>query len=410
MQLVRTFSPSLHLPFLLLLASLPPMHCNGQNQPFLKTQGTSIVSSKGEKIVLRGVNFGSWLVEEMWMTPFETKPPVGSEFVEIKDHVSLWRTVEKRFGEKKTIELRTAFRNNWITPEDFDRVKRARMNCIRVPFTCDLFEEEDGFKWLDLALKRAKERNLYVILDMHGAYERQSGEHHTGEAGVDKFFKSPKAIQRTAELWAKIATRYRSHSEVAGYDLLNEPMGVGDSETLYRVQDQLFKAIRAADSQHIIVVEDGYKGMQSLPDPEQYGWKNVVYSTHHYNFNAKSFDDQVKTVDGHVASAEAMQKLRNVPYFVGEFQLEPWGSPEAMARFTKVLTQHNISWTVWTYKTGMKDGGGGMWGWHRSAKPFNALNPFIDSPEMILAKMNQLRTENLTEDEKMTKAFRGSGK
>ncbi len=129
--------------------------------------------------------------------------------------------------------------------------------------------------------------------------------------------------------------------------------------------------------------------MTSLPDLEKYGWKNVVYSTHHYNFNAKSFDDQVKTVDGHVASAEAMQKLKNVPYFVGEFQLEPWGSPEAMARFTKVLTQHNLSWTVWTYKTCMKNGGG-MWSWHRSEKPFNVINVFNvfnDSHETILAKL-----------------------
>lgn len=130
------------------------------------------------------------------MTPFETKPPASSEFMEIKDHVSLWRTVEKRFGKPKAIEIRTAFRNNWITQEDFDTVKRAGMNCIRFPFTCDLFEEEDGFKWLNLTLKLAKERNLYVILDMHGAYELQSGEHHTGEIGIDKFFKSLKAIQK----------------------------------------------------------------------------------------------------------------------------------------------------------------------------------------------------------------------
>ena len=81
-----------------------------------------------------------------------------------------------------------------------------------------------------------------------------------------------------------------------------------------------------------------------------------------------------------------------------------------MARFTKVLTQHNLSWTVVTYKTGMKEGGGGMWGWHRSAKPFNALNPFTDSFEILLAKMKQLRTENLKEDARMTKALRGAGK
>lgn len=51
-----------------------------------------------------------------------------------------------------------------------------------------------------------------------------------------------------------------------------------------------------------------------------------------------------------------------------------------------------------------------MWGWHRSAKPFNALNPFTDSFEILLAKMKQLRTENLKEDARMTKALRGAGK
>ena len=384
--------------------------CLSQNLSPLKTNGTSIVDSKGARVILRGVNFGGWLVEEMWMMPFETKPPKDSKFNEVKDHVSLWRTIEQRFGKVRAAELRTSLRNNWITPEDFDRVKKAGMNCIRVPFTVDLFEEEDGFKWLDRALALAKERKLYVILDMHGAYERQSGEHHTGEAGIDRFFKSPAAILKTAELWAKIAKRYRANTELVGYDLLNEPSGVGDSETLYKGLDRLFKAIRAVDSQHIIIVEDGYKGMQSLPDPTQFGWKNVVYSTHHYNFDAKSFKDQVDTVDGHVVSAEAMQKSRKVPYFVGEFQLEPWGSPEAMAKFTKTLTEHNLSWTVWTFKTCMKDGGGGMWGWYRSPKASKALNPFTDSFETLNAKLKQLRTENLTEDVMMTAAFRQSGK
>jgi len=37
---------------------------------------------------------------------------------------------------------------------------------------------------------------------------------------------------QTAELWAAIATHYRDRPEVAGYDLLNEPMGAPDNSTL----------------------------------------------------------------------------------------------------------------------------------------------------------------------------------
>src|SRR5262245_6549903 len=211
--------------------------------PWLKAEGTHVVDEHGRPVILRGVNLGGWLVEEMWMMPFQTKPPEGARLPEVKDHVSLWRTIERRLGANERDRLRTALRQAWITEADFDRIQGAGLNCIRLPFTFDLLEEADGFSWLDLAVDRARKRGLYVILDLHGAPGRQSGEHHTGEEGVDQLFKDQAHVRETERVWEKVARRYRDHSEVAAYDLINEPMGAPDASAVYAVQDRLYRAI-----------------------------------------------------------------------------------------------------------------------------------------------------------------------
>jgi endoglucanase len=374
--------------------------------PWLRAEGTRIVDQGGKAVVLRGANLGGWLVEEMWMMPIRTKPPAGSKSREVKDHVSLWRTIERRLGPSGRDRIRTALRDAWISEADFDRIRKAGMNCVRVPFTFDLLEEPDGFAWLDKALDRARGRGLYVILDLHGAPGRQSGEHHTGEAGVDRLFKDPANVERAERVWATVARRYRDRPEVAAYDLLNEPMGAPDVATLYLVQDRLYRAIRAVDARHLIIVEDGYKGIDSLPRPALAGWEGVVLSTHHYHFNAKSPEDQVKAADDLVAAVKKLQKGRPAPYILGEFQQEPHGTPATMARLVGALDREGLSWSVWTYKTAMKDGGGGMWGWYRSPKPLEALDPFRDSAADLLRKVEQVRTERLMEDTALTESFR----
>jgi len=45
----------------------------------LHAKGTDIVNSAGETVILRGVNLGGWLVEEMWMTPWQEEPPHGTD-------------------------------------------------------------------------------------------------------------------------------------------------------------------------------------------------------------------------------------------------------------------------------------------------------------------------------------------
>ena len=61
------------------------------DRPWLHAEGTRIADQDGKPVILRGVNLGGWLVEEMWMMPFQTKPPAELRWPEVKDHVSLWR-------------------------------------------------------------------------------------------------------------------------------------------------------------------------------------------------------------------------------------------------------------------------------------------------------------------------------
>jgi endoglucanase len=375
---------------------------------WLRTEGTKVVDGTGREIVLGGMNVGSWLVEEMWMMPYETKAPQGSTLGPVKDHVTLWKTAQQRFGSVEANKLRTAMRNAWLTEADFRRIRAGGMNCVRLPFTYDLLQEPGGWSWIDKALDWAKANNLYVILDLHGAPGRQNNSDHSGESEVNRLFKDPALVRQTAQVWTQIATRYRDRPEVAGYDLLNEPMGAPDATTLYLVTDQLYRAVRAVDKRHIVIIEDGYKGIDTFPRPDLVGWDNVMLSWHHYRFDSKSEEEQTQGLVNVAAQVRKTQRPRPVPAFIGELQLEPRGTPNSLQTGLSALQRAGASWTLWNYKTAMRDGSGGMWGWYRNSKPLEALDIYRDSIPELMRKANQLRTENMVENTAMTAALRAS--
>ncbi len=79
-------------------------------EDFLKTKGRKIVNQKGEKIVLKGVNLGSWMIWEDWLSPYE----------EATDHYDILEKLTERFGEEKAYELMNTYMDNWITEKDLD--------------------------------------------------------------------------------------------------------------------------------------------------------------------------------------------------------------------------------------------------------------------------------------------------
>jgi len=399
--------PTRLLPALLLLLLTVPVLA--APLPRLHAQGVQIVDAQGHPVVLRGINLGGWLVEEPWMMPFETKPPDGLSLPPVRDHASLVAVLEKRFGAAGAARVQAAFRQAWVNESDFDRLHAAGLNCVRLPFLASQIAEPAALKQIDQAVAWAGSRGIYVILDMHGAPGSQSREGHTGEAGRNEFFKDPANVTRAEAVWTQVARRYRDNPAVAGYDLVNEPTGTPGSDTLYVVTDRLYRAVRAIDPTHLVFIEDGYTGIQWMPFPGPCGWMNVVYSSHLYNFKAKSADDQAKGAADYLASVNKERQRRQVPFYVGEFGLEPGGKPETEAALIKAMDDKGISWSQWTYKV-IFGGPGGLtlWSLIGNAKPVVRLDPYRDSEAELIAKSAQARSENLAENEPLAQVFRAS--
>ena len=379
----------------------------------LHAQGAQIVNAFGQPIALRGINLGGWLVEEPWMEPFVVDPPAGSPYPPNEDHVKIWSTAKARFGAAGMQQIRDAFRSAWITPADFDRMHDAGMNCVRVPFLSSLVDEPNGLRWLDDAVAWAGQRHMYVILDMHGAPGSQSDQAHTGHKGVPEFFTKGANVRSAMTIWAQIAARYKNNPVVAGYDLINEPMATPTSDTLYVVENRLYQSIRAVDPNHIIIMEDGYSGAQWMPFPIPAGWNNVVYSTHYYDFPAKTEQDQADSVSGYLNNVEKESKRRDIPWYVGEFGFEPNGTPAVLAQMLGTAKRDGLAATMWSYKCTWGDQGQqNLWGLYSNTKPISKLNMFTDSKAELIAKCAQFRTENLTPNTGALEAFRsaaGSG-
>jgi endoglucanase len=366
---------------------------------WLSTKHDQIVDENKHAVRLRGVNLGSWLAEEIWLLPIDTKPPKKSPFTDIKDRTDFWRTLEARFSPDVVKEIRTAFRNTWIQERDFAQIKALGFNVVRLPFLYDLMDETPNlFTYLDKALEYAKKHDLYIILDMHGAPGRQSDAAHTGEQNRNTFFSNEFCQEKAKEIWRQIAKRYKNAMNIAGYDLLNEPKGAKRRKTLRKIYDGLYKAVRKEDSKHLIFIEDGYKGIQSYPDPKKMKWKHVVYSRHIYFFEKNSINH------AEVDKVHAAQYETKAPFFIGEFNIKPHGELGQLRALVERFNEKKLSYTFWNYKTGRKPTS--LWGLYNAPKKLRRLNPFKDSPKELLHKIATYHTGNFVENKGLVAVFR----
>lgn len=364
------------------------------NLPSLSAKGMDIVRPDGTPVRMRGINLGGWLVEEMWMTPWQDTPPAGSDLPKIKDHVSLWKVVEQRFGHDGMVRIRNAWRDNWITDQDFARIKAAGFDHVRVPFLDSLLAEPGGIARLHSAVNMAARHGLYSVLDMHGAPGGQNNSDHSGQVDRNRLWYDVENISKMEQLWATLGREFGEDPNVAMFDLMNEPMGAPNPAMLALVYDRVYRAVRKTAPTKLILIEDGYKGFDTTPHPNLAGWTNVVFSLHFYNFDAKAPEDHIKALKSHEKRDLELQGYRQTPLYIGEFNLEPHGTPEVMREFTQEMTADGWSWAMWTYKTDAKGGPMGQWGlYRRDGKPA-PLDAYRDSEADLIAKMKSVRTEN----------------
>ena len=388
-SLVLVFSMSIVLLACNFSADEEPFEA--QDHRFLTADGVDFVNANGEKVFLKGINAGGLFVQEEWMCP-----------VESKDTITTYNTLISRFGYDRAMALIKAYQDAWWTEEDFDNVKELGFNLIRLPFAYFNLENESGelvnFEKMDWFIDNCDKRDLYVILDLHGAYGSQNGKDHSGDTSKIDLFGNKENEEKTIELWRTVAERYKNRSIIAGYDLLNEPEGKHGYTNFvqWRFYNELYEAIREVDSNHVIIMEAVWE-TNALPSPSMLGWKNVAYSYHNYGWDdINNFEYQKAFTDKKIADYLKTRKSYKVPFFVGEFTL--FGNVESWHYALNAYESNNVNYAMWTYKvhTGGKDS---SWGIYCGGG--EKVLPESDSYDVILEKWSGESTLNSYEYNKL---------
>jgi len=335
--------------------------------PFLKVNGTRIVNETGKETVLRGVNLGGWLMMEGYMFGGRNTP----------EH-DFKASFEKALGKAALDDFIKSFRDTFIREDDIRAIKGWGANCIRLPFNYRLIEfedrpyslNEDGLKYLDKAVGWCEKHGLYCILDLHAAPGSQNNAWHSDSYGKEEFFNSESNKDRYLRIWFFLADRYRECSNIAGYDVLNEPDVVTLEEHKVReLYEAVTKEIRSADKKHIIFLEGNVwaQRLEFLGKPKD---GNTAYSIHNYapldfthNFetglhypgkmygimwNKDKFELLAKAY-------AAFMKIVKTPLYLGEFGVHArdgnYGETEWVRDVLDICEKYNISWTYWPYKT-----------------------------------------------------------
>jgi hypothetical protein len=295
--------------------------------PELKVAGTRLVTDKGDRVRLRGVNCASM----EWTSDGEGHV-LDTVKVAIKDwHVNVIRlplAQDRWFGK---------------APEQKDEGKAYRELVKKVVDFCS-------------------ENNTYVILDLHWSNGGEWGKNIGQRSLPDK---------NSLTFWKEVAPAYKNHPAVV-FDLYNEPFGVTWDEwkTGGKVTERagrrggpplaydavgmpaLLDAVRATGAKNVVVVGgldwsydlSGFLKGYAVADPAGRG---VVYANHAY-------PNKGDTVPKWVAKVKAAAET--VPVLVGEFGAEQTGpsSPppgvnaEAWVKAVlAALEENEWDWVAW---------------------------------------------------------------
>lgn len=358
----------------------------------LHTSGTSIVNANGNVVPLRGLNLGGLFVMEQYMTPLDSG-------INPNDTYSVMKTLDSRFGVATEQSLISTFQNSWIQAGDLDNIKNGGFNVIRVPVWWGQFYSlydtspagwrSDAFTYLDWLVSAAAARGIYVIIDMHGAVGFQSNSDSTGAYNINQYWGSQSDQGSTEWMWWKIADHYKGNTNIAGFDLLNEPKDRPSNTQAVSVQNDLYNSVRQGDPNRMCIMEGtfGDWNWSMLPAPSQYNWTNVVYSMHAY-----STDHSAGGVEGEVdkqVNDFHSHSNDNVPGYIGEFTA--WDNNSSVWQYmVNNFNNAGLSWSMWTYKSTT----GGSWGYYNPTKWPATPNIESDSAATIQSDWQQWTTAN----------------
>jgi len=141
------------------------------------------------KMKIRGVNIGGWLVLEPWI-----KPSLFTQF-SVEDNVKDQWTFCEKLGKTECKKQLESHWNSWLTYQDLKELFDGGINHIRIPVGYWLFGDISSSEpwvtgdlyYLERALKWCSEIGMHVILDLHCAPGSQNGFDNSGKMGEVHF-------------------------------------------------------------------------------------------------------------------------------------------------------------------------------------------------------------------------------
>lgn len=310
-----------------------------EEKRFAYVEGKEIFSARGERIHLKGVNLGNWLLPEGYM--FKLKNCNSPRKID--------QAVRELIGNSATTKFWDSFLENYITEADIKWLSESGVNVIRLPFDYRLLTHDDflgrdihGYKYIDNAVKWCEKYGIYVLLDMHGAPGGQTGDNIDNSDGYPWLLVDEGMKQQVTDIWRELARRYANDSTIIGYNLLNEPIAhyfEKDSlkpylEPLYK---RITKAIREVDQNHIVflggAVWETDFSVFSAPFDDK-----LAYTFHKYWMPPEQSEIQ-EFVD--------FREKHNVPILMGE---SGENEDDWVRQFRELLDANDIHWTFWPYK------------------------------------------------------------
>ncbi|SEW42104.1 cellulase family glycosylhydrolase [Chitinophaga arvensicola] len=338
------------LAFTFFLAALS---ANGQG--YLKTKGHIIVNEKNEKVILRGMGLGGWMLQEGYMFRLGN---IGQQY-------KIRAKIQELIGPEKTQEFYDAWLTSHTNKLDIDSMAAWGFNSVRLPMHFDLYtlpvdQEpvagqhtwlEKGFALTDSLLNWCKAHHMYLILDLHATPGGQGNDLPISDRHPEKpsLWESEANRDKTIALWRKLAERYANEPWIGGYDIINEPnWGFEDPEDkrgtketknipLKKLMVDITKAIREVDKKHIIIIEgngfgNNYHGILPAWDD------NMVISFHKYG----NFTDA-----GSIRNFLDLREQYNLPLWLGE---SGENSNNWFTNTIRMVESNDIGWAWWQLK------------------------------------------------------------
>lgn len=296
-------------------------------------------------------------------------------FGDVDEYVSR-QILQSRFGRTGMEELLREYQSAYITEKDLDYVKGLGFNFIRVPIYWQELMDEDGkikgnaWEELDWIIKCSTEKEIYLMLDYHGAPGgNTSGSITAGQLDSNELWNNTEYQKMSCSIWEAIAERYGGEPAVAAYDLLNEPATAWyqelqgalteEKETgevhladfvrmpICSLYERLYQCVRGKGDTHIISVQP-FVDWDLLGEPRAHGWEQVLYQVHCYAGNWRSKEGVIEEAGQFLDLLERYCKRWKVPVLAGEFCF--WEFEEAWRIWLNGLDQKGIHWSSWNYK------------------------------------------------------------